>query len=320
MRHISQNTNYKKYGDEYMSMGASLERMRIFLVLSILPLLPAIVFSTALGSVNHGDFIRLDPGQAGEFRMSFFNFGNNDIKVKAEVEEKPLNWTVSFYPGPVVILPGGQKTKTPGISPGDGWFRLSSGYYVPTYSIRVRITAANAVYAGDYTVKIIAYTEVVSGKGGATTGISTGQVVSQGRVFAFTVRINRDGTFYIPYNPIIPVTPQSGNKVTIGNETIIQPTAFGNIMENYVTGFVSESSKESESLGNIIRVDGGGATEKKGTSTKTTMAKKTSLEEFEKTIGTTPTGMITSKTSSHIAIKIIIVLIVLYIVIRWIRS
>lgn len=296
-----------------MSMGFEKRILLILLILS------AVVFSSSLGSINQGDFIRLDPSQSGEFRMSFFNFGDEDVKVKLEVEQKPANWTVSFYPGPILTLPGDQKTRTPGSSPGSGWFRLSTGYYVPTYSARVRVTVAETVYAGDHIIKVIAYTEPTSGAGGATAGISTGQVVSQGRLFTFTVRVNRDGTFYIPYNPIIPVTPQGGNRVTIGNNTI-QPTTFGNLMENYVTGFISAGKEnETDSLGNIIRVTG----DKKDTGSSGT-AKITSLEEdmFRTPTGQTPTGMAAGDQSSigQLIIKIIIILIVVYLVVRWIRS
>jgi len=305
--------NIKIIGDKYMIMNRIIKNAFVLVILGLL-FIPSIVFSSSFGSVNHGDFVSLDPGQAGEFKMSFLNFGNKELKIRLRVEEAPPNWTVDFYPGSILSIPGNQQTKTPGVSPGTGWFKLSNGYYVPIYSVWVRVTPPQTTSAGDHTIRVLAYTEPISTNSGEKNSkIFTGQSISQGRVFIFTVRVNKNGIFYSRYSPIISFNFQKNN-ITFGTNSFLQPLTPNSVVNDIVHGLMSQDVNKPEPLTNLIRFG-------KSAHTDTESDTHGSIK-FNHKGEQSATGMITANSDEigWTIVKILIILIVVYFVIRWVRG
>lgn len=150
-------------------------KLQILLVLVPLLLLPAIVYSSSLGSFVKQDSVTIRPGDQLNFEVLFWNLGE-PYYLEMEQKNIPENWSFSIYPNNFLLETTGNEK--PPYDDGEYINLPGVGTIKPT-KVKINIRIPESASEGIYDISFL-----------ATTSVPEKQIsVSQKRDINFRVKV-----------------------------------------------------------------------------------------------------------------------------------
>jgi len=204
--------------------------LKIELVVGIF-LLSVLAGATSLGSSSDVNYLTLEPGAYGVFEASFFNMGEEPIKVEFEVEY-PSDLRIEVVPGELALE--NEVTDNPDSS--GSWLILDGGKrYVKTHPVRVYVKIPPTISRNIYRIKLIATATGKESSGGGGFRQSLVQVREIPLTAYVPGRVNRESV------EIIRKDASSGDE--------IKEEAEQSFISEYQGGAVSPGSSGSTERG-----------------------------------------------------------------------
>jgi len=161
--------------------------LKIVLVVGIF-LLSVLADAISLGSSSDVNYLTLKPGAYGVFETSFFNMGEEPIKVEFEVEY-PSDLRIEVVPGELALE--NELTDNPDSS--GSWLILDGGKrYVKTHPVRVYVKIPPTISRNIYRIKLIATATGKESSGGGGFRQSLAQVREIPLTAYVPGRVNRE--------------------------------------------------------------------------------------------------------------------------------